>query len=113
MNTSGSFVAESVKKYSVPLNRLVVIHDDWAFAVGEFRFQFGRGPNRHRGVASVIDQLGSQEFWRVRVGIGDPPVNQEPSDYVLDNFNRSELRQISDVTQQICYKIKEFASNQG
>lgn len=90
MNKSGQFVADLVKSKNIDLNDLIIIHDDWAFEIGDFRIQKGRSSNRHNGVQDVINQLGSKDFWRIRVGIGTPPAGVEANDYVLGKFSPKE-----------------------
>ncbi|OQX51070.1 aminoacyl-tRNA hydrolase [candidate division CPR3 bacterium 4484_211] len=91
MNSSGSEVKALVDKCRVPLNNLIVVHDDMDIEIGEFRLQFGRGAAGHKGVESVIKALGGKGFWRLRIGIGRPPKGVEAEDYVLRNFCKEEI----------------------
>ncbi|MFH1896582.1 MAG: aminoacyl-tRNA hydrolase [bacterium] len=108
MNEAGGEVRKKVEQNNVSLDKLVVVHDDMDIPLGEFRLQRNRGPAGHNGVASVIDALGSKDFWRLRVGVGRPPVGIDPSDYVLEKFSRREqavleglVPLIKDVLQKI------------
>mgnify|MGYP001610017107 CR=1 FL=1 len=69
MNESGGAVREALKTLSLPPPALLLIHDDSDLALGEARFSFGRGAAGHQGVQSVIDHLGTSDFWRLRLGI--------------------------------------------
>ena len=69
MNESGAYVAEALKKYGARAADALVVHDDSDLAVGEWKFSFARNAGGHRGVQNVIDHLGTNMFWRLRVGI--------------------------------------------
>lgn len=101
MNESGVSVQKTVHFYKVPLNQFYLVHDDLDLPVGEYRLQFDRGPAGHHGVESVIQNLGSQAFWRIRIGIGHP-INQIPvEDYVLQPFSADEKVLISQTIDKI------------
>ena len=74
MNESGQAVSQLVKKFNVSLDNLLVIHDDLDLSLGEIRIRPGGGSAGHNGVESIITELGSQDFPRIRVGIGRPIV---------------------------------------
>ncbi len=94
MNQSGQAVSLLVKKYSISLDDLVVIHDDLDLPPGKIRLRQGGSAGGHRGVESIIAELGSRDFLRIRVGIGRPPTEVEDIiDYVLSDFTPAE-RQI-------------------
>ncbi len=90
MNKSGQAVAPLVQFYKVPLERLLLIYDDLDLPLGAIRLRPSGGSGGHRGVRSVIRQLGSREFVRLRIGIGRPPGRMDPADYVLQDFSASE-----------------------
>ena len=69
MNDSGVFVKKLTKLYPLSSNSLYVIHDDLDIPLGTFKIQFGRGPKDHNGIKSVDRELGTNEYWRVRVVI--------------------------------------------
>jgi len=83
MNTSGGPVRALCVKHSVPLERLIVIHDDLDIEPGKVRVKFGGGHAGHNGLRSVCDKLGVRDWYRVRVGIGRPPGRMDGADYVL------------------------------
>ena len=74
MNESGQAVSRLVKKFNISLDNLLVIHDDLDLSLGEIRIRPGGGSAGHKGVESIITELGSQDFPRIRVGIGRPIV---------------------------------------
>lgn len=90
MNEAGKDVAQLVRRHRVELKDLLLLHDDLDIPLGEFRLQFNRSSAGHRGVQSVIDELGSPAFWRLRVGIGRPPAGETVDDFVLGRFSLKE-----------------------
>lgn len=69
MNESGGPVREATKKFGVEPQHLILAHDDSDLPFGESRLEFGRGHAGHNGIRSVISTLGTQDFWRLRIGI--------------------------------------------
>ncbi len=90
MNLSGQAVAPLVRYYDVDLANLLVIHDDLDLPAGKLRLRPGGGSGGQKGLRSIIERLGSQDFPRIRVGIGRPPGRMNPADYVLQNFREEE-----------------------
>ena len=95
MNNSGGPVQQAMTFYKVPLERLVVVHDELDLELGVVRLKKGGGPGGHNGVKDVISRCG-REFHRVRIGVGRPPGRQDPADYVLKRFNAKD-REVVDV----------------
>jgi len=112
MNESGVFVQKIVHFYKIDPRDLYIIHDDLDLPVGEWRLQFGRGPAGHKGVESVVSHLGSQDFWRFRLGIGHPRDSSNPGlpveDYVLMPFTPPEQVLIEAVIAKIITEIKNL-----
>ena len=90
MNLSGKAVNRLVNFYKIKPQDLLVVHDDIDLDFGEIKDQFGRGSAGHNGVESVIKALGSDQFERVRVGIGRPTAGVGVEDYVLQKFSEDE-----------------------
>jgi PTH1 family peptidyl-tRNA hydrolase len=90
MNLSGHSVHGLANFYKLPLERLLVAHDDLDLPFGTLRVRPGGGAGGQKGVASAIEQLGSRDFARLRIGIGRPPGRMDPSDYVLQGFSDEE-----------------------
>jgi len=90
MNESGRAVAPLLRYFKLPLSNLLVIHDDLDLPLGTLRLRPSGGTSGQRGMASIITHLGTQEFPRMRLGIGRPPGQMDPVDYVLKNFLPSE-----------------------
>lgn len=99
MNASGTAVVQFVNFYKLPLSNLWVIHDDLDLAFGELKPVFDRGDAGHQGVASIIEQLGSKAFNRLRIGIGsNRPAGMASEDYVLQRFSDDEERVLESTT---------------
>jgi PTH1 family peptidyl-tRNA hydrolase len=94
MNTSGGPVAGLAGYYGVPLDAVVVVHDELDLPLGAIRLKHGGGDNGHNGLRSLRQSLGSGEFHRVRLGIGRPPGRQDPADFVLRPFASAERDEV-------------------
>jgi peptidyl-tRNA hydrolase, PTH1 family len=94
MNVSGGPVAGLVRYFSVPVEDLIVIHDDLDLGFGVIRLKRGGGEGGHNGLRSISASLGTKEYLRVRFGIGRPPGRQDPSDYVLKRFSGTERKEL-------------------
>jgi len=94
MNLSGGPVASLRDFFKVPVDRIVVVHDELDIPYGVLRLKAGGGDNGHNGLKSVTSALGSKDYLRVRVGIGRPPGRQDPADYVLRDFAAAENKQL-------------------
>ncbi len=90
MNLSGVAVALALERWAIPLEHLLVIHDDLDLPLGRLKFAPKGGAGGHRGVLSIIGALGTQEFPRLKLGIGRPPAGISVPDYVLSEFEPSE-----------------------
>lgn len=86
MNVSGGPVAALVRFYKVPLEQVIVVHDELDIDFGKVRLKRGGGEGGHNGLRSISQSLGSKDYLRVRLGIGRPPGRQDPADYVLADF---------------------------
>jgi peptidyl-tRNA hydrolase, PTH1 family len=95
MNLSGRSVQGLARFYKVPCTHLLVIHDDIDLPLGTLRIRPDGGSGGQKGMTSILDSLGTDEFPRVRIGIGRPPGKTTAPDYVLDDFSAGELEIIS------------------
>lgn len=94
MNESGGPVASLRDFYKVPLERIVVVHDELDIPFGAVRLKRG-GTESHNGTRSISKSLGSRDYFRVRVGIGRPPGRQDAADYVLKDFSAAERKELA------------------
>jgi len=104
MNMSGEAVGRLVRQFGVPLDDLLVIHDDLDLPMGKVRIRRCGGSAGHKGVESIIASLGSQDFPRIRVGIGRPDNGDEIA-YVLSDFSAEEREPVSDAIATVADAI--------
>lgn len=90
MNLSGQAVSALMNFYKVPLEHLLVIHDDVDIPFGTIRIRPGGGFGGQKGVGSIIEKLGTQEFARMRLGVGRPPGQMDTANYVLQSFSKED-----------------------
>jgi PTH1 family peptidyl-tRNA hydrolase len=106
MNKSGAAVKKLVKALDIPLDHLVVVHDDLDLACGRMKIKEKGGHGGHKGMQSIIEELGSSDFLRVKVGIGKPPDPEEGADYVLSPFAAQERALVKESVEQAVEAIK-------
>ena len=91
MNLSGEAVRRLLHFFKVPPENLVVLHDDLDLPLGKIRIRLRGGHGGHQGVKSIVEALGNDGFFRLKVGIGRPPDrHQDPADYVLEPLKGGE-----------------------
>jgi PTH1 family peptidyl-tRNA hydrolase len=93
MNCSGQAVASLARFYRIPPADMLVLHDELDLAPGALRLKFGGGLGGHNGLKDIAAHLGTQDFWRLRIGIGHPGDRNQVVDYVLKK-PRSEERSL-------------------
>lgn len=92
MNNSGGPVRAALDYYKVPPDRLVVVHDEIELPFGQYRLKFGGGHKGHNGIRSIIQEIGTPDFHRVRFGVGRPDNSEiAVADHVLSNFTEEEM----------------------
>ena len=113
MNLSGRAVAPLVQQLIIPLNDLVVICDDLDLPLGRVRIREKGSAGGHRGIQSIIDSLGSQDFPRIRVGLGRPPEvrsEDEVAAYVLNEFTSDEQPLITEAVARVAEALEVLLS---
>jgi PTH1 family peptidyl-tRNA hydrolase len=95
MNDSGGPVVAVARFYKVPAERIAIVHDDLDLPYGTVRLKLGGGDGGHNGLRSATAALGTNEYLRVRVGIGRPPGRQDPADFVLREFSSAERKDLA------------------
>lgn len=108
MNLSGTAVAQIRSYYKIPLKNIIVVHDDLDLDFGRLKIVADRGAGGHKGVGSLIDNLGGKDFVRIRVGIGRPQFDQEPSSFVLSSLTGDEMHTLNDLFPVIEEGIKVY-----
>jgi PTH1 family peptidyl-tRNA hydrolase len=109
VNLSGQSVSRLIRKFNINFNDLLVIHDDLDLPLGKIRISHGSGAGGHKGVESIITELGSQDFVRLRVGIGRPTKTvlseAEIIAYVLSNFTPEQKQAIAQAIPRVSEAI--------
>jgi peptidyl-tRNA hydrolase, PTH1 family len=90
MNLSGEAAGALYRFYKIPQANLLVAYDDVDLPFGTLRIRPGGGSAGQKGMASIIERLGTQDFARLRIGIGRPPGRMQAADYVLQNFSKAD-----------------------
>jgi PTH1 family peptidyl-tRNA hydrolase len=105
MNESGIAVAEALKKFGADATELTVLHDESDLVVGDFKISIGKNAAGHRGVQSIIDHLGTNEFQRVRIGIrpAHEPTRKKASAFVLSEITKKDR----EILEKVFKKIEE------
>lgn len=100
MNLSGRAVSALANFYKVACSDIIVIYDDLDLPVGKLRLRLKGGSGGHRGIESMLAEIGQDDFGRIRVGIGRPPAGWETANYVLGRFTAEEAPLVNDATNQ-------------
>lgn len=100
MNASGFAVSRASAFWKVPPERTVVVHDDMDLAFGRLKLAEGGGAGGHNGLRSLIAELGTEAFCRVRFGVGRPPPAWEGADYVLADFSLEERQALPNLLKE-------------
>ncbi len=118
MNVSGRQVAAAAKFFSVPADRVLVVHDELDLDFGTVRVKSGGGEGGHNGLRSVSSSLGTRDYLRVRAGIGRPPGRMDPASYVLKPFSAAERKELgvfceeaADAAELVAERGLGFAQN--
>ncbi|MBI4730623.1 MAG: aminoacyl-tRNA hydrolase [Chloroflexi bacterium] len=111
MNLSGQSVQGLVHFYKLPLTNLLVAHDDLDLPVGTIRIRPDGGSAGQKGMTSILERLGTDEFARLRLGIDRPPGQMQAPDYVLQEFSEAEMTIVSETLNRAVDAALEFASN--
>jgi peptidyl-tRNA hydrolase, PTH1 family len=99
MNLSGRSVARAAAFFRIPVEGIVVVHDELDLDFGAVRVKVGGGNGGHKGLVSCAADLGGPGFTRVRIGIGRPP-HGDASDFVLQGFSKIEAAEVGDVVER-------------
>ncbi len=108
MNLSGQAVSSLVRFYRLPLEQLLVVHDEIDLPFGTLRMRPGGGSAGQKGLGSIIEQLGTQEFPRLRIGVGRPQGQRGAADYVLGEFTNGDQDVLEQVLDEAVAAVKAF-----
>ena len=110
MNLSGQAVQGLLRFYKVPLENMLVAEDDLDLPFCAIRIRPAGGPGGQRGMGSIIQQLGTQDFPRLRIGIDRPPGRMDAAAYVLQSFSSKELQAVSETLDRAADAALTFAT---
>jgi PTH1 family peptidyl-tRNA hydrolase len=108
MNLSGQSIQGLARFYKLPLENMIVAHDDLDLPFGTIRIRPGGGPGGQKGIASAIERLGTKDFRRLRIGIGRPPGRMDPAAYVLQDFSQGDLTLLSEILDHSADAVLTF-----
>jgi len=106
MNEVGQAIAPLVRYYGTHHEQLLIVHDDIDLPFAKLRVAYDRGAGGNNGVASVVQSLKAQDFWRLKCGVGRPPGKMDPAAFVLKRFAAKERPEI-DVSIQLAADVVE------
>jgi PTH1 family peptidyl-tRNA hydrolase len=110
MNRSGDAVSALMRFYKVPPENLIIVHDDLDLPFGTLRLRPGGGAGGQKGLGSTIEKLGTQQFPRMRVGIGRPPGQMDPAAYVLQDFARTDQEELVFILRRAVEALQVFVA---
>ena len=112
MNLSGEAVHLAAMFYRIPIDRILVLSDDISLPVGKIRVRAEGSAGGHNGLKSIISHLGSQEFPRVRIGVGAKPhPDYDLADWVLSNFSAEEEKALAPAVENAVSAVLELIQN--
>jgi len=109
MNRSGNSVRAACDFYKLPNEELLVICDDLNLPLAKLRFRARGSAGGQKGLADIIRKLGTEEFCRLRIGIGSPPEGWDASDYVLSKFARQEVPEVEEAVRRAADAVAVWA----
>lgn len=111
MNLSGQSIKEIVNFYNIETNKIIVIYDDIDIEKGSIKLRKKGGPGTHNGMKSVIQELGTNEFIRVRIGIGQPKYKNDMINYVIGKISEEEQKELQEGVKKAAEAVEEIIRN--
>ena len=105
MNASGEAVFECMQFYKIPAENLLVIFDDISLDVGTLRIRRNGSSGGHNGVKSIINLIGTDDFKRIKIGVGDKPDHWDLPDWVLSRFSTKELDSVTACSEKALFAM--------
>ncbi len=113
MNESGRAVAEAARYLRIPPERIVVFHDELDLPPARVRIKRGGGTAGHRGLESIARELGTRDFWRVRIGIGHPGRRERVVGWVLSDLGTDERARLEPVLEALAEGLPDLLAGRG
>ena len=111
MNNSGRAIKLAVKKHNIKTKDIIIIHDDIDLDLGKIKIVKNRGAAGHKGIQSIINELGIKDFIRIRIGVKNQKIEnktQKTEDFVLKKFTREEEKILKEAIEKVVQAIKFF-----
>lgn len=108
MNNSGRSIRALAHFYHIPAEAILIVHDDLDLPPGIARFKQGGGEGGHNGLKDIVTQLGSKDFWRLRLGIGHPGHRDRVHDYVLSSPSVADRKKIEEASDKVLSVLPTF-----
>ena len=105
MNLSGDCVVKYVNYYNININDILVIHDDLDMELGKIRIVYDSSSGGHNGIKSIITHLGTEQFNRIKFGVGDKPKGWDLVDWVLGRFNAEDKEILEQGRDRACEAV--------
>lgn len=106
MNLSGESIREITDFYKIEPENIIIIYDDISLDVGQLRIRKKGSAGGHNGVKNIIAHLGTQEFPRIKVGIGNKPEGWDLADYVLSKYTKAEQEALEEASEGVIGAVK-------
>ncbi len=106
MNLSGESIREIADFYKIEPENIIVIYDDISLDVGQLRIRKKGSAGGHNGIKNIIAHLGTQEFPRIKVGIGNKPEGWDLADYVLSKYSKAEQEALEEASEGVIGAVK-------
>ena len=110
MNLSGECIRQVMDYYKVDPEDILIVYDDISLAPGQLRIRAKGSAGGHNGIKSIIAHLGTQEFPRVKVGVGEKPARMDLADYVLGHFSKEEQATMDDAVKEAADAVCEIVN---
>ncbi|NLM22271.1 MAG: aminoacyl-tRNA hydrolase [Peptococcaceae bacterium] len=113
MNLSGLAVRELAGFYKIPGQDILVIHDDMDLSLGKLRLRAKGSAGGHNGLKSIISELGTQNFWRLKIGVGRPREGLDVVNHVLSSFTKEEEVVLAEILDKAYQAVNLWLEDKG
>lgn len=113
MNLSGRSIRELAQFYKIAPEDIMVVYDDMDLALGRLRLRTSGSAGGHNGIKSTIAELGTEAFWRLKVGIGRPPAGWDSARYVLAPFTKEEIPVLEETLEKGIKAVTLWVKGEG
>lgn len=108
MNLSGESIGEAASFYKIPPENIIILHDDISLPVGTLRIRRKGSAGGHNGLKSIIAHLNSENFPRMKIGVGSPEPERDLANYVLGKISKTEQEALFSVLERVCDAVYEY-----